>query len=76
MKRLLFITLLIGYIYPCVAQDKPIRTEETLEETVIYKKTTTFKMCIRDRYIPDLKTSWNTAIPTALVIPIGWMMPL
>ena len=27
-------------------------------------------------YIPDLKTSWNTAIPTALVIPIGWMMPL
>ena len=28
MKRLLFITLLIGYIYPCVAQDKPIRTEE------------------------------------------------
>ena len=41
MKRLLFITLLIGYIYPCVAQDKPIRTEETLEETVIYKKTTT-----------------------------------
>ena len=26
MKRLLLITLLIGYIYPCVAQDKPIRT--------------------------------------------------
>ena len=24
MKRLLLITLLIGYIYPCVAQDKPI----------------------------------------------------
>ena len=23
MKRLLLITLLIGYIYPCVAQDKP-----------------------------------------------------
>ena len=44
MKRLLFITLLIGYIYPCVAQDKPIRTEETLEETVIYKKTTTFRV--------------------------------
>ena len=30
MKRLLLITLLIGYIYPCVAQDKPIRTEESL----------------------------------------------
>ena len=44
MKRLLLITLLIGYIYPCVAQDKPIRTEETLEETVIYKKTTTFRV--------------------------------
>ena len=41
MKRLLLITLLIGYIYPCVAQDKPIRTEESLEGTVIYKKTTT-----------------------------------
>ena len=27
MKRLLLITLLIGYILPCVAQDKPIRTE-------------------------------------------------
>ena len=38
MKRLLLITLLIGYIYPCVAQDKPIRTEESLEGTVIYKK--------------------------------------
>ena len=25
MKRLLLITLLIGYIYPCVAQDKPIK---------------------------------------------------
>ena len=59
MKRLLLITLLIGYIYPCVAQDKPIRTEESLEGTVIYKKTTTFEvdgytyqcdeMCIRDR---------------------------
>ena len=36
MKRLLLITLLIGYIYPCVAQDKPIRTEESLEGTVIY----------------------------------------
>ena len=44
MKRLLLITLLIGYIYPCAAQDKPIRTEETLEETVIYKKTTTFRV--------------------------------
>ena len=42
MKRLLLITLLIGYIYPCVAQDKPIRTEESLWETIIYKKTTTF----------------------------------
>ena len=31
-----------GYIYPCVAQDKPIRTEESLWETIIYKKTTTF----------------------------------
>lgn len=40
MKRLLLITLLIGYIYPCVAQDKPIRTEESLWETIIYKKTT------------------------------------
>ena len=40
MKRLLLITLLIGYIYPCVAQDKPIRTEESLEE-----------MCIRDSII-------------------------
>ncbi len=38
MKRLLLITLLIGYIYPCVAQDKPIRTEESLEGTVIYKR--------------------------------------
>ena len=48
MKRLLLITLLIGYIYPCVAQDKPIRTEESLEGTVIYKKTTTFEeMVIR-----------------------------
>ena len=37
MKRLLLITLLIGYIYPCVAQDKPIRTEESLEGTVIYQ---------------------------------------
>ena len=44
MKRLLLITLLIGYIYPCVAQDKPIRTEESLEGTVIYKKTTTFEV--------------------------------
>lgn len=42
MKRLLFITLLIGYIYPCIAQDKPIRIEESLWETAIYKKTTTF----------------------------------
>ena len=38
MKRLLLITLLIGYIYPCVAQDKPIRTEESLEGTVILIK--------------------------------------
>ena len=30
--------------YPCVAQDKPIRTEESLEGTVIYKKTTTFEV--------------------------------
>ena len=37
-KTNLLITLLIGYIYPCVAQDKPIRTEESLEGTVIYKK--------------------------------------
>ena len=44
MKRLLLITLLIGYIYPCVAQDKPIRTEESLEGTVIYKKTTHFQV--------------------------------
>ena len=29
---------------PCVAQDKPIRTEESLEGTVIYKKTTTFEV--------------------------------
>ena len=42
MKRLLLITLFIGYIYPCVAQDKPIRIEETLWETILYKKTTTF----------------------------------
>ena len=35
---------LIGYIYPCVAQDKTIRTEESLEGTVIYKKTTTFEV--------------------------------
>ena len=35
MKRLLLITLLIGYIYPCVAQDKPIRTEESLEGTAV-----------------------------------------
>ena len=37
-------THLIGYIYPCVAQDKPIRTEESLEGTVIYKTTTTFEV--------------------------------
>ena len=39
MKRLLLITLLIGYIYPCVAQDKPIRTEESdLKEQSFNKK--------------------------------------
>lgn len=38
MKRLLLTTLLIGYMYPGMAQDKPIRTEISLEETVIYKK--------------------------------------
>ena len=39
MKRLLLITLLIGYIYPCVAQDKPIRTEENrLKEQSFIKK--------------------------------------
>lgn len=37
MKRLLLITLLIGYIYPCVAQDKPIRTEESLKEQIHFK---------------------------------------
>ena len=44
MKELLFITatFLLGHILPCAAQDKPIRTEESLEGTVIYKKTTTF----------------------------------
>lgn len=42
MKRLLLTTLLIGYMYPGMAQDKPIRTEISLEETVIYKKTDTF----------------------------------
>ena len=44
MKRLLLITLRRGYTYPCGAQDKPIRTEESLEGTVIYKKTTTFEV--------------------------------
>ena len=43
MKRLLLITLLIGYIYPCVAQDKPIRTEESSRRTVIYKKAPPFR---------------------------------
>ena len=33
MKRLLLITLRRGYTYPCGAQDKPIRTEESLEGT-------------------------------------------
>ena len=46
MKRLLLITatLLLEYILPCAAQDKPIRTEISLEETVIYKKTDTFRV--------------------------------
>jgi hypothetical protein len=43
MKRLLLITLLIGYIYPCVAQDKPIRTEESLEGTVLIKSPTAWQ---------------------------------
>ena len=43
MKRLLLITALMGCIYPCMAQQDRIELQETLSETVIYKKTTTFE---------------------------------
>lgn len=43
MKRLLLITLLLGFIYPCEAQQNGVRQQERLSPTVIYKTTTTFE---------------------------------
>ena len=43
MKALLLITLLVGYIYPCIAQEEIIELEESLSNKVIYDKTTTFE---------------------------------
>ncbi len=38
MKRLLLITLLIGYIYPCVAQDNLSEQKNRLKEQSFIKK--------------------------------------
>ena len=89
MKRLLLITLLIGYIYPCVAQDKPIRTEESLEGTVIYKKTTTFEVdgytyqCDVDDgsqfvtlYNKENKLTYEKIVPTASSSNLLYLRPL